>query len=49
MAFIHLTPFPSRFWGIWVALWGHEQDSSMENGIGPESTVMSVLGKEDQK
>lgn len=49
MAFIHLTPFLSRFWGMWVALWVREQDSSMENGIGPESTVMSVLGKEDQK
>lgn len=32
---IHLAPLLSRFWDVWVALWGHEQDSSMDSRVGP--------------
>lgn len=46
---IHLAPLLSRFWDVWVALWGHEQDSSMDSRMGPSPIVMSVLSRGDQK
>lgn len=46
---IPLAPLLSRFWDVWVALWGHEQDSSMDSSMGPSPIVMSVLSREDQK
>lgn len=46
---IHLAPLLSRFWDVWVALWGNEQDSSMDSSMGPSPMVMSVLSREDQK